>query len=136
MSIKKVEIKMVKSCDNVLVKQNKLKYMPIATITYDEESKSVKQIFLDNKLVEKDYFKCWDMGRSFFIGTTDDSYIVYDEDGNRTATLLIERCGRLIQIDFDYFVCLRGDWLDFIDVNGFAFRGTLLSKDEINALTT
>ena len=136
MSIKRVEIKMIKSSDNVSVKQDKLKYMPIATITYDEESKSVKEIFLDNKLVEKDYFKCWDVGSSFFIGTTDDSYIVYNEDGNRTATLLIEHCGRLIQIDSDFFVCLRGDWLDFIDVNGFAFRGTLLSKDEVNALTT
>ena len=138
MSIKNVKIEMVKASGNVADsdKQGKVEYKPIATITYNEEEKITKQIFLDNKLVDKDYFKCWDVGPSFFIGTTDDYYIVYDEDGNRTASLEIEYTGKMIQVDEDSFACLREDWINLYDINGFAFAGRLLAKDEIEALNS
>jgi hypothetical protein len=138
MSIKSVKIEMIKADGNVVdaEKQGKVEYQPIATITYNEEEKTTKHVFLDNKLVDKDYFKCWDVGSSFFIGTTDDSYIVYDEDGNRTASLEIEYTGKIIQVDADSFACLLEDWIKLYDINGFAFAGRLLAKDEIEALNS
>jgi len=138
MSIKSVKIEMVKASGNVADadKQGKVEYKPMATITYNEEEKTTKQILLDNKLVDKNYFKCWDVGQSFFIGTTDDSYIVYDEDGNRTASLEIEYTGKIIQVDADSFACLLEDWIKLYDINGFAFAGRLLDRDEIEALNS
>ena len=138
MSIKSVKIEMIKADGNVVdaEKQGKVEYQPIATITYNEEEKTTKHVFLDNKLIDKDYFKCWDVGPSFFIGTTDDSYIVYDEDGNRTANLKIEYTGEIIQVNEDSFVCLREDWLNLYEINGFAFAGRLLAKDELEALNS
>lgn len=70
MSIKSVKIEMVKASGNVADadKQGKVEYKPMATITYNEEEKTTKQIFLDNKLVDKNYFKCWDVGQSFLSG--------------------------------------------------------------------
>lgn len=130
MSIKSVKVKLSK----VKGDQHKGGYMPIATITYIEKDKQKKQVFLDNTMVEKGYFKCWNVGQSFFIGTTDDSYIIYDEDGNRTGTTPVGY-GRIILMDEDYFVCFDDDnWMRLINIHGFAFRGKLLEIEDIELL--
>ena len=134
MSIKSVKVTLSKVKENVEREQHKGEYMPIATITYIEKDKQKKQVFLDNTMVEKGYFKCWNVGQSFFIGTTTDSYIIYDEDGNRTGTTSVGY-GRIIQMDEVYFVCLDDDnWIRLINIHGFAFRGKLLTNEEVESL--
>ena len=134
MSIKSVKITLSKVKDNVEGERHKGEYMPIAKITYIEKDKQKKQVFLDNTMVEKGYFKCWNVGQSFFIGTTNDSYIIYDEDGNRTGTTSVGY-GRIIQMDEDHFVCLDDEnWIRLINIYGFAFAGKLITNEEVELL--
>jgi len=134
MSIKTVKITLSKISENVEGKQHKDEYMPIASITYYEKDKPEKQVCLDNRIVEEGYFKCWDIGQSFFIGTTNDSYIIYDEEGNQTGTTSVGY-GRIIQMNEDHFICLDNDnWIRLINLNGIAFASKLLTNEEVKLL--
>ena len=136
MSIKSVKVTMSKVNENVEGKQHKDEYMPIATIKYNEKGKPEKQVFLDNRIVGEGYFKRWNVGQSFFIGTTIDSYQIYDEEGNRTGTASIEN-GRIIEVNADYFVCLnlKTKWIWLINAIGFAFAGSTLTDEEVRLIT-
>ena len=135
MSIKNVKIKMQKECDNAVGESQIIKYKPIATITYKEKEKSRIQVFLDNRKVEKGYFKCWTVCRTFFVGTTNDFYLIYNEEGIRTGTILIERAGRLIQPNEDSIIFLKDNEACVIDQNGFSFASIRLTNKEVILLT-
>ena len=81
MSIKNVKIKMQKEYDNTEGESQIIKYKPIATITYNERERPRRLVFLDNRKVEKGYFKCWTVCRTFFVATTNDLYLIYNEEG-------------------------------------------------------
>ena len=135
MSIKSVKIEMRKECDNAVGEPQIIKYKPIATITYKEKDRPKKQVFLDNRMVEKGYFKCWTVCEYFFVGTTNDLYLVYNEEGVRTGTILIERAGKLIQTNEESIIFLKDNEAYVIDSNGFSFAGIRLTDEEVKLLT-
>ena len=126
---------MRKECDNAVGEAQIIKYKPIATITYKEKDRPKKQVFLDNKMVEKGYFKCWTVCEYFFVGTTNDFYLVYNEEGVRTGTILIERAGKLIQTNEESIIFLKDNEAYVIDSNGFSFAGIKLTNKEVRLLT-
>ena len=126
---------MRKECDNAVGEPQIIKYKPIATITYKEKDRPKKQVFLDNRMVEKGYFKCWTVCEYFFVGTTNDLYLVYNEEGVRTGTILIERAGKLIQTNEESIIFLKDNEAYVIDSNGFSFAGIRLTDEEVKLLT-
>ena len=135
MRIKSVKIEMRKKYCNAVGEPQIIKYKPIATITYKEKDRPKKQVFLDNRMVEKGYFKCWTVCESFFVGTTNDFYLVYNEEGVRTGTILIERAGKLIQTNEESIIFLKDNEAYVIDSNGFSFAGIKLTNKEVRLLT-
>lgn len=135
MSIKSVKVKMLRECYNAEAESQNVKFRPIATITYNEKEKPRKLVFLDNRKVEKGYFKRWTVCRTFFVGTTNDLYLIYNEEGIRTGTILIERAGRLIQPNEDSVIFLKDNEACMIDQNGFSFASIRLTNKEVELLT-
>ena len=135
MRIKSVKIEMRKKYCNAVGEPQIIKYKPIATITYKEKDRPKKQVFLDNRMVEKGYFKCWIVCEYFFVGTTNDFYLVYNEEGARTGTILIERAGKLIQTNEESIIFLKDNEAYVIDSNGFSFAGIKLTNKEVRLLT-
>ena len=135
MRIKSVKIEMRKKYCNAVGEPQIIKYKPIATITYKEKDRPKKQVFLDNRMVEKGYFKCWTVCEYFFVGTTNDFYLVYNEEGVRTGTILIERAGKLIQTNEESIIFFKDNEAYVIDSNGFSFAGIKLTNKEVRLLT-
>lgn len=135
MRIKSVKIEMRKKYCNAVGEPQIIKYKPIATITYKEKDRPKKQVFLDNRMVEKGYFKCWTVCEYFFVGTTNDFYLVYNEEGARTGTILIERAGKLIQTNEESIIFFKDNEAYVIDSNGFSFAGIKLTNKEVRLLT-
>ena len=108
MSIKSVKVTMSSVGVNSVDKPRRVEYMPIANITYNEKGMQKKSVLLDNCMVKKDYFKGWIIGVSFFAGITKDSYQIYDEEGNRTGTAIIEDVGRIIKGNKGDIICVKG----------------------------
>jgi hypothetical protein len=69
------------------------------------------------------------------VGTTNDFYLVYNEEGVRTGTILIERAGKLIQTNEESIIFLKDNEAYVIDSNGFSFAGIKLTNKEVRLLT-
>ena len=85
-------------------------------------------------MVKKDYFKGWIIGVSFFAGITKDSYQIYDEEGNRIGTAMIEDVGRIIQVNKDDFICLKGKYASLVNTKGEVIGGRELTNEELKTL--
>ena len=133
MSIKSVKVTMSSVGVNSVDKPRRVKYMPIANITYNEKDMQKKSVLLDNCMVKKDYFKGWIIGVSFFAGITKDSYQIYDEEGNRTGTAMIEEVGRIIQVNQDDFICLKGKYASLVNTKGEVIGGRELTNEELKS---
>ena len=135
MSIKKVKLTMSRVGVHSLNAKTVL-YMPMVTIDYNESDKKKQSVYLDvdNRLVEKNYFKGMIVCHSFFAGITEDQYLIYDEDGKRTGTTSIKEVGELIQVNEDSFICLKDKLASWIDVNGSLIKSRDLTDGELKML--
>ena len=134
MKINHIKVRMSKVGMTTPGTKRKVLYMPIARIEYAEKEISPKEVHLDMAfLSDKNYFRGWIEGQSYFAGVTNDSYQIYDENGIRTGTVLIEKVGMPIQANENDFVCLKGRIASWVSKTGEC-KSRELTDDEYNSI--
>ena len=106
MTIKDVKVKLSKIGVNKPGEPRKVLYMPIATITYNETNEAYS-LLLGGSFVKKSYYKGFIISKTFFVGITENEYLIYDEKGEYMAAVLVETVGKPLQANESYFVCLK-----------------------------
>ena len=135
MSIKSVKVTMSSVGVHVGDAPRKVMYMPIAKIDYIEKGHRSQRVPLDNKMVSnRKHFKGWFNSLSFFVGSTKDSYQIYDENGNRTGTVKKKDVGYPVQVNEDDFICLKGRIASWINGKGECIDSHELTDEEYTAL--
>ncbi len=133
MTIKDVKVTMSKVGIHTHGNPRKVVYMPLATITYNETKKTHTH-FLDGEFVKKDHFKGFIIGKTYFAGITENEYLIYDEVGERTASVTMEAVGKVIQANEDHFICLKGKTIYGIDAKGTIIASRELKDEELERL--
>lgn len=134
MTIKDVKVKMSKIGVNKPGEPRKVLYMPIATITYNE-TKEPYSLLLGGSFVKKSYYKGFIICKTFFVGITEVEYLIYDEKGEYSATVLVETVGKTIQANESYFVCLKDHTIYGINAKGVIIASRELTDEELTSLT-
>lgn len=134
MTIKDVKVKLSKIGVNKPGEPRKVLYMPIATITYNETNEAYS-LLLGGSFVKKSYYKGFIIGKTFFVGITDDEYLIYDEKGEYMAAVLVETVGKPLQANESYFVCLKDHTIYGIDAKGAIIASRELTYEELTSLT-
>ena len=111
-----------------------VRYMPMAKISYIEEGKASKEVFLDMVMVKKSHFKGWIIGLTFFAGITADGYQIYNEDGERTGFALKEEVGQVIQANENDFICMKDGVANLIGKDGSISRSRKLTEEELKMI--
>jgi hypothetical protein len=109
----------------------KVLYMPLAKIVYNEKDKKNASVYLDPTMVKKNYFKNWIVGLTFFVGITEDGYEIYNEEGERTGKVSINDVGKAIQVNEDFFICLKGKLASWIGIDGSIIDRRDLTDEEM-----
>ena len=136
MKIKNVKVSMAQIGINTADAPRRVVYMPIAKIDYMEKGNHSQRVHLDKAMIpDKKHFKGWIVGMSYFVGCTKDCYQIYDENGNRTGTVSIEKVGKPIQANEDDFICLKGRTASWINRNGECVNSRELTDEEYAAVT-
>ena len=136
MKIKKVKVTMSRIGINTMDAPRRVIYMPLAKIDYMEKENRSQTVHLDQAFIpDKKFFKGWIIGLSYFVGITENSYQIYDENGNRTGTASMEDFGRPIQVNEDDFICLKGKIVSLIAKNGECIRSRELTVEELKSVT-
>ena len=136
MKIKKVKVTMSRIGITTMDAPRRVFYMPLAKIDYMEKEHRSQTVHLDQVFIpDKKFFKGWIIGLSYFVGVTENSYQIYDENGNRTGTANIEKVGTPIQVNEDDFVCLKGRIASWINRNGECVDSRELTDEEYRTVT-
>ena len=136
MKIKKVKVTMSRIGITTMDAPRRVFYMPLAKIDYMEKEHRSQTVHLDQVFIpDKKFFKGWIIGLSYFVGITENSYQIYDENGIRTGTASIEDFGRPIQANEDDFICLKGKIVSLIAKNGECIRSRELTDEEFKYVT-
>lgn len=104
----------------------------VAKITYNEKEKKTKEVTLDDEMVKKGYFKGWIIGLTYFVGITENSYQIYNEDGERIGTAQINEVGKFIQANENDFICLQGKTISLVGIDGKIKGHRELTEEEYN----
>ena len=134
MTIKDVKVKMSKIGVNKPGEPRKVLYMPITTITYNETDEPYS-LFLGGNFVKKSFYKGFIICKTFFVGITEDEYLIYDEKGEYVAAVSVETVGKAIQANEGYFVCLKDHTIYGIDAKGAIIASKELTDEELISLT-
>lgn len=135
MKIKKVKVTMSRIGITTMDAPRRVFYMPLAKIDYMEKENRSQTVHLDKVFIpDKKFFKGWIIGLSYFVGITENSYQIYDENGNRTGTASIEDFGRPIQTNEDDFICLKGKIVSWIAKNGECVGSRELTDEEFKSV--
>ena len=136
MKIKKVKVTMSRIDITSEEAPRRVVYMPLAKIDYMEKEHRSQTVHLDQAFIpDKKFFKGWIIGLSYFVGITENSYQIYDENGIRTGTASMEDFGRPIQVNEDDFICLKGKTASLIAKNGECVRSRELTDEEFKSVT-
>lgn len=135
MKIKKVKVTMSRIGITTMDAPRRVFYMPLAKIDYMEKEHRSQTVHLDQVFIpDKKFFKGWIIGLSYFVGITENSYQIYDENGIRTGTASIEDFGRPIQANEDDFICLKGKRVSLIAKNGECVGSRELTVEELKSV--
>ena len=134
MTIKDVKVKLSKIGVNKPGEPRKVLYMPIATITYNETDEAYS-LLLGGSFVKKSYYKGFIISKTFFVGITENEYLIYDEKGEYMAAVLVETVGKPLQANESYFVCLKDHTIFGIDIKGEIIASKDLTDEELTSLT-
>lgn len=136
MKIKKVKVTMSRIDITSEEAPRRVVYMPLAKIDYMEKEHRSQTVHLDQAFIpDKKFFKGWIIGLSYFVGITENSYQIYDENGIRTGTASMEDFGRPIQVNEDNFICLKGKTVSLIAKNGECVGSRELTDEEFKSVT-
>ena len=133
MTIKDVKVKLSKIGVNKPGEPRKVLYMPIATITYNETDEPYS-LLLGGSFVKKSYYKGFIICKTFFVGITEDEYLIYDKKGEYVAAVPVDTVGKTIQANEDYFVCLKDHTIYGIDAKGTIIASKELTDEELTSL--
>lgn len=135
MKIKKVKVTMSRIGITTMDAPRRVFYMPLAKIDYMEKEHRSQTVHLDQVFIpDKKFFKGWIIGLSYFVGITENSYQIYDENGIRTGTASMEDFGRPIQVNEDNFICLKGKTVSLIAKNGECVGSRELTVEELKSV--
>jgi hypothetical protein len=135
MKIKKVKVTMSRIDITSEEAPRRVVYMPLAKIDYMKKEHHSKTVHLDQAFIpDKKFFKGWIIGLSYFVGITENSYQIYDENGIRTGTASMEDFGRPIQVNEDNFICLKGKTVSLIAKNGECVGSRELTAEELKSI--
>ena len=134
MTIKDVKVKLSKVGVNKPGEPRKVLYMPIATITYNETDEPYS-LLLGGSFVKKSYYKGFIICKTFFVGITEDEYLLYDEKCEYMAAVLVETVGKAIQANEGFFVCLKDHTIYGINAKGAIIASKELTDEELTNLT-
>ena len=110
---------------------HKVNYFPLIYIDHDEKGINKSRVYLDQMVPDKKYYKNWIEGKTFIGGITSERYDFFNEKGKRTGCIAIDVVGKIVQVNEDSIICLKGKLASWIGIDGSIIDSRDLTDEEM-----
>lgn len=114
--------------------KRKVFYIPVIHINHDEKGSNKSTVYLDQMVPNKKYYKGWLEGKTFIGGITADFYDFFNEEGKRTGGIAFDKVGKVIQVNEDSIICLKGKTIYQVEPTGNISGSRDLTEEEMAQL--